>query len=78
MSNTFEQGWAARPFKEQFPELSDKSAERLDRLNMGITDMLIADLVTDSQASTIRQKRFPKVVGEAVGEARAKAQGEQP
>ena len=30
MSETFEQGWAARPFKEQFPELSDKEAERLD------------------------------------------------
>lgn len=75
MSNTFEQGWAARPFKEQFPELSDKEAERLDRLNIGITDLLMADLLTDSQARAIRQKRFPKVVGHAVGAARTKAQG---
>lgn len=77
MSNTFEQGWAARPFKEQFPELDDKTAERLDRLNMGITDMLMADLITSSQADAIRQKRFPKLVSREVGAARAK-QGEQP
>lgn len=68
--STFEQGWAARPFKEQFPELDDKTAEQLDRLNMGITDMLIADLITDSQAHAIRQKRFPKMVSKAVNAAR--------
>lgn len=78
MSNTFEQGWAARPFKEQFPELDGKAAERLDRLNMGITDMLIASLITDSQAHAIRQKKFPKLVSKEVNAARAKAQGEQP
>lgn len=36
MSETFEQGWAARPFKEQFPEPSDREADRLDRLNCAI------------------------------------------
>lgn len=77
MSNTFEQGWAARPFKEQFPELSDKSAERLDRLNLAITDMLMADLITCSQGDAIRQKRFPKLVSREVNAARAK-RGEQP
>lgn len=70
MSNTFEQGWAAKPFKEQFPELSEKEAERLDRLNMSITDMLLAGLITDSQSAAIRQKRFPKLVGEVVMTAR--------
>lgn len=68
---TFEQGWAARPFKEQFPELDDKAAERLDRLNMGITEMLMADLITDSQAHAIRQKRFPKLVSALVAKARS-------
>lgn len=70
MSNTFEQGWAARPFKEQFPELTDDRAAYLDRLNMSITDMLLSDLITESQAANIRQKRFPKLVGKEVGAAR--------
>lgn len=64
MSRTFEQGWAARPFKEQFPELPDREAARLDRLNAAITDMVMADLLTDSQVAAIRQKKFPKLVGE--------------
>lgn len=72
MSDSFEQGWAARPFKEQFPELSDKEAAMLDRLNMSITDMLVNDLLTDSQADAIRQKRFPKLVGATVRKARNK------
>jgi hypothetical protein len=78
MTDTFEQGWAARPFKEQFPELDDKAADRLDRLNMGITDLYMGDLLTDSQVEAIRQKKFPKLVSKAVNAARAKAEGEQP
>lgn len=66
MSRTFEQGWAARPFKEQFPELPDREAERLDRLNRAITDMAMADLITPSQSDAIRKKRFPKLVSEVV------------
>lgn len=66
MSQTFEQGWAARPFKEQFPFLPDREAERLDRLNRAITDMVMADLITNSQLDSIRRKRFPKLVGEVV------------
>ena len=67
MARTFEQGWAARPFKEQFPELPDRDAATLDRLNAAITDMVMAGLLTDSQATAIRQKKFPKLVGEVVG-----------
>ena len=66
MSRTFEQGWAARPFKEQFPDLPDREAAKLDRLNAAITDMIMADLLTDSQAAAIRQKKFQKLVGEVV------------
>ena len=66
MSQTFEQGWAARPFKEQFPFLPDREADRLDRLNKAITDMAMADLITGSQLDSIRHKRFPKLVGEVV------------
>ncbi len=71
--NTFEQGWAARPFKEQFPELDDKAAENLDKLNHAITDMLLCDLLTDSQARDIRTKKFPKLVSREVGKARSTA-----
>ena len=79
MNNTFEQGWAARPFKEQFPELDDEQAKWLDRLNFSITDLLLSDQLTDSQVRAIREKKFPKVVGKAVREARAaiaKTEGE--
>lgn len=80
MSNTFEQGWAARPFKEQFPELGEKTAAYLDRLNMGITDMLLSEMLTDAQAHAIRQKKFPKLVSKEVNAARraVAAKGEQP
>jgi hypothetical protein len=37
---------------------------------MSITDMLLSDLITESQAANIRQKRFPKLVGKEVGAAR--------
>ena len=66
MSRTFEQGWAARPFKEQFPELSDKAATHLDRLNRAITDLYMADMLTDSQVKALREKKFPRVVTKAV------------
>lgn len=72
MSETFEQGWAALPFKEQFPDLPQREAERLDRLNHAITDMAMADLLTSSQVRDIRTKRFPKLVGEVVNAYRKK------
>lgn len=74
---TFEQGWAARPFKEQFPDMPEREAARLDRLNAAITDMVMAGLLTDSQASAIRQKKFPKLVSEVVCAYCNKQRGEQ-
>ena len=71
--STFEQGWAARPFKEQFPELDDKAAEHLDKLNHAITDMLLSDLLTESQVREIRTKKFPKLVSREVNQARKAA-----
>jgi hypothetical protein len=73
MTETFEQGWAARPFKEQFPELSDAAASRLDQLNLAVIDMLMAGLITDSQADAIRKKKFPKFVSDQVSGARKRA-----
>lgn len=66
MKKTFEQGWAARSFKEQFPDLSDKDAVHLDQVNHAITMLLMADMITSSQCSAIRQKRFPKLVSKLV------------
>lgn len=66
MSRTFEQGWAARPFVEQFPELSEKDARHLDHINTSITTLYMAGLLTDSQLKDIREKKFPKVVTKAV------------
>jgi len=66
MNKTFSQGWAAEPFKRQFPEMDEKDAAHLDRLNHAITDMLLSDLLTQSQVDGIRQKRFPKLVSKYV------------
>ena len=70
MKITFEQGWSARPFKEQFPELSDFEAQRLDKVNEGIYRLYFDDMLTDDQLYTIRDKKFPRLVSEAVSQAR--------
>lgn len=77
MSETFEQGWAAQPFKEQFPELDDKAAARLDAINKAITTLAMADCLTFGQTDAIRQKKFPKVVSAEIRKARAAAQQTQ-
>ena len=76
MKITFEQGWSARPFKEQFPELSDFEAQRLDKVNEGIYRLYFDDMLTDDQLYTIRDKKFPRLVSEAVSQAR-KEKGEK-
>ena len=70
MKITFEQGWSARPFKEQFPELSDFEAQRLDKMNEGIYRLYFDYMLTDEQFYTIRNKKFPSLVSEAVSQAR--------
>lgn len=73
MSRTFEQGWAAKPFAEQFPQMDSKEADRLDRLNRAITDLYMADMLTDSQVKAIREKKMPRAVGKAVAKMKATA-----
>lgn len=70
MSKTFVQGWAAPPFKDQFPELCDRDAERLDSINAAITTLLMEDMLTDSVYATLRQKKFPKVVSNVLASKR--------
>ena len=77
MKITFEQGWSARPFKEQFPELSDFEAQRLDKVNEGIYRLYFDDMLTDDQMYKIRDEKFPRLVSEAVNQARNKKGIEQ-
>ena len=72
MKITFEQGWSARPFKEQFPELSDFEAQRLDKVNEGIYRLYFDDMLTDDQLYKIRDEKFPRLVSEAVNQVRNK------
>jgi hypothetical protein len=62
MSRMLEQGWAARPFSEQFPELTNDDAKRLDNLNAAVTDLSISNLLTPTEYEKIRRNRFPKLV----------------
>ena len=63
---TFEQGWAAKPFKEQFPDMDESAAGRLDEINSAITTLWIGGMITYSQMTTIREKKFPKLVGQEI------------
>lgn len=63
---TFEQGWTARPFKQQFPQLDTLAADTLDRLNMAIVELYMREMLTDAEVLKIRTKRFPRVVAEVL------------
>ena len=76
MKDTFEQGWSARPFKEQFPELTDIEAQKLDKVNEAITRLYLDDILTDDQLYTIRDEKFPRLVSKTVSQAR-KEKGEK-
>ena len=76
MKDTFEQGWSARPFKEQFPELTAIEAQKLDAVNEAISTLYFDDMLTDSQLDAIRTKKFPRLVSKAVSQAR-KEKGEK-
>ena len=77
MKITFAQGWSARPFKEQFPELTDIEARKLDKLNEAITMLYLDDLLTDEQLYAIRDKKFPRLVSKTVSLPRNKKGIEQ-
>ena len=72
MKDTFEQGWTARPFKEQFPELTDIEAQKLDKVNEAISTLYFDDMLTDGQRDAIRDKKFPRLVSKVVSQARNK------
>ncbi len=65
---TLIQGWSAPSFKQQFPQLSEAQADRLDTLNRAITQLRMAELLTDAQVAALRQKKFPKLVARYLGE----------
>ena len=76
MKDTFEQGWSARPFKEQFPELSDTDARKLDEVNKAIYLLYLSDMTTHAQNVSIRNTKFPKMVKGLLNQAR-KEKGEK-
>ena len=63
---TFEQGWAAKPFKEQFPDMDESAAGHLDEINSAITTLMVGGMITYSQMTIIREKKFPKLVGQEI------------
>ena len=69
MKDTFEQGWSARPFKEQFPELSDTDARKLDEVNKAIYLLYLSDMTTHAQNVSIRNTKFPKLVKKMLNQA---------
>ena len=75
MKVTFEQGWAARSFKEQFPELSEADARKLDEVNKAVCLLYFTDLITHAQNVSIRNTKFPKLVKGLLNKAR-KEEGE--
>ena len=76
-TETFEQGWAARPFAEKFPELPAGRARWLDQLNRSLTDVYLSGLITDSVADAARRKKFPKIVSKELEKARSAAKAAQ-
>ena len=76
MKVTFEQGWAASPFKEQFSELSEADARKLDEVNRAIYLLYFTDLITHAQNVSIRNTKFPKLVKGLLNQAR-KEKGEK-
>ena len=70
MKDTFEQGWSARPFKEQFPELSDAEAKKLDEVNKAVCLLYLTDLITHAQNVSIRNTKFLKLVKGLLNQAR--------
>ena len=77
MKNTFEQGWFTRSFKEQFPELTDIDAWKLDKVNEAISTLYFNDMLTEGQLDAIRDKKFPRLVSKVVSQARNKKGIEQ-
>ena len=77
MKITFEQGWSARPFKEQFSELSEADARKLDEVNKAIYLLYFTDLITHAQNVSIRNTKFPKLVKGLLNQARNKKGIEQ-
>lgn len=65
--SSFELGWDAPSFKEQFPELSDYDAAHFDLDNDAITRLRIRGYLTDSARDAAIKK-----IGKAIKKSLAK------
>ena len=72
MTNQIKMGWAAPKIKEQFPQLSDAQANRLQMDSDSITHLSMRGILTPGEKSKAAV-RFGRLVSEALkDEARAR------
>ena len=75
--NSVEMGWGAPPIKEQHPILHDEVAVQFDADNEAISRLSLRGLITQSQASTARQKYVAKVASAIKAALAAKGTGNE-
>lgn len=68
-NNTVQMGWAAPRIKDQFPELSDAAANRLQMDSDSITHLSMRKIIASSEKKKALQ-RFAAIVSDALKDAR--------
>lgn len=54
--SSFELGWSARPFKEQFPQLSDNEAMLFDEDNKALLRLRVRGYLTEKARDAVVKK----------------------
>ena len=67
MADSIDFGWGAPPMGQQFPSMSDDTAERFDRDREALLRLHLRGYLTDSQRDSAARK-----VAKAVGKALSK------
>ena len=75
MTDAIEMGWAAKPIKEQFPQLPDAVANRLQMDSDSITHLSMRGIITTSENKKV-VSRFSGMVAAALKDARRAARSE--
>ena len=75
MTGTVEMGWAAKPIKEQFPQLTDAVANRLQMDSDSITHLSMRGIIAPAEKKKALF-RFSGMVSDALKDARRAARSE--
>ena len=75
MTDTVEMGWAAKSIKEQFPQLPDAVANRLQMDSDSITHLSMRGIITTTESKKVIF-RFSGMVSDALKDARRAARSE--